>query len=304
MKKITIIILCMIICTASVSCMEQEENESDDSSYNTTVLNSNDIVALELGGSSDDGDTGVHSSDYSLWSDESMARYQREGAAETYTITFDGTEYTGTYSYTALRNYTSYEYDTYLTDSGSFSIRTDNGVLVEFVGSCDESSYDTAPYSSIEDCQTQAENLASQYFDMSEYTLETSAGDIYNSFRYTIYSDGVPTRDTVNICVSIYTGEVIIYSAGDLGAFTFSTASTSSLTDSVSALTSENAASALEAKLDAIYGEYESYEVTNQVLAKLANGSVGLVSTVNVEFGEGDSYQVTILLCDSSSVTE
>ncbi len=149
-----------------------------------------------------------------------------------------------------------------------------------------------------------ATECANGYIDIDEYDLEVVETSLFVGCYFYKTVNGIESWDRIDIVVSKVVGKVESLYCGMLGSFTSSTAGTSSLTDSVSALTSENAVSALEAKLDAIYGEYESYEVTNQVLAKLANGSVGLVSTVNVEFGEGDSYQVTILLCDSSSVTE
>ncbi|MCD7712809.1 MAG: hypothetical protein LUJ25_08965 [Firmicutes bacterium] len=146
--------------------------------------------------------------------------------------------------------------------------------------------------------------MASQYFDTTAYELETSEDDYWNVYSYTVYAGGIATRDTVNIGVSKYTGKVEIFSSADLGAFSSDTASTASLTDSASALKSENAAAALEAKLDAIYDEYESYEITYQTLAKLPSGDACLISNVSVKIKEEDEHMVVILLCEASSVTE
>ncbi|MCD8055358.1 MAG: hypothetical protein LUE25_01355 [Clostridiales bacterium] len=301
MKKILSIVLCLMICLSAVSCTVGN-SEAEITATFANGIYSGDIAAFELGGSYDDGDTGVHSSDYSLWSDENTSRYEREDAEETYSITFDGVTYTGTYYYTVLWDYTNFEVDCYRINSGWFSVKTNNGELVEFLHVVDEDS-GTGAYT-LEGSQSTAETFASQYINTEAYTLETWENEYYNSYCYTVYVDGIATRDTVNIGVSKYTGEIAIFSAGDLGAFSSGTASTASLTDSVSAFTSEKAASALEAKLDAIYDEYESYEVPYKVLAKLANGDVCLISTVDVETETDNWYQIMILLCNSSSVTE
>ncbi|MCD7832025.1 MAG: hypothetical protein LUI01_07170 [Firmicutes bacterium] len=280
-----------------------ETAETEITATFTNGVYSGDIAAFELGITFDDGgDNGVHSSDFSLWADENTSRYKRENAEETYSITFDGVTYTGTYYYTALLRYTTFEIDCYRMDSGWFSVKTNRGELVEFFYIADEGS-GTGAYT-LEGSQSTAEALASQYFDTTAYELETSEDDYWNVYSYTVYAGGIATRDTVNIGVSKYTGKVEIFSSADLGAFSSDTASMASLTDSASALKSENAAAALEAKLDAIYDEYESYEITYQTLAKLPSGDACLISNVSVKIKEEDEHMVVILLCEASSVTE
>ncbi|MCD8311571.1 MAG: hypothetical protein LUD43_03590, partial [Firmicutes bacterium] len=84
--------------TGETSAAEITENDETDDAAETKItatfangVYSGNIAAFELGIAFDDiGDNGVHSSDYSLWSDENTSRYANLSAPETYTVTFDG----------------------------------------------------------------------------------------------------------------------------------------------------------------------------------------------------------------------
>ncbi|MCD7944810.1 MAG: hypothetical protein LUH43_08030 [Clostridia bacterium] len=291
----------------------------------SSCSSSSGLVAFEIGGSSDDSDPGSHSSEYALWSDENYLQHEDSTAPETYTITFNGVELTGTYLYSRTgygdlfqRNYYQIEAsDGYL--GGYFTIRTDTNEVVDFVrGHEYPENYDDdvrGEYS-FEQCKASAEALVSQYIHIEDYELETEEEGALDHFVYTYCVDGIETKDRVSILVSTYTGEVTLFSAGDLGAFSenseVTATSTVNTSDAAEVLTSDEAEEILEAKVNAIYSDYDSYEIYYQVLIKLPDGSIGMLNTVTVKYsteldtGETayNGYQIMILLCNSSSVTE
>ncbi|MCD8003574.1 MAG: hypothetical protein LUG88_06675 [Clostridia bacterium] len=313
MKKTICILICLVMALSICSCSKNDG-----------------LVALEIGGNSESIDTGVHSSDYALWSSENYTYHEDTAAPETYTITFNGVELTGTYLYSQTDRGDSFQRDKYKVDSldgylgGFFDINTSTGEVVFFFRQREYpegySSNVRGDYS-FDECQAAAEELAAQFINTESYILETEEGTSLDSFDYVYYVDGVETRDCVSILVSTYTGEVVYYFSGDLGAFAESNAATTSASDSVSVseavenLKSEEATAVLEAKIKTIYSDYISYSVSEQTLVRFEDGSIGLLCMVDVtipwaqELESGETslythYAVTILLCNSSSVTE
>ncbi|MCD7783732.1 MAG: hypothetical protein LUI15_07605 [Firmicutes bacterium] len=341
MKKILSMVLCLMLCLSVISCSDAVEDDKTSGTENTAIeantkgetsaaeitendetvetaeaaeteitatftngVYSGDIAAFELDGSYDDGDTGVHSSDYSLWSDENTSRYANLSAPETYTVTFDGTEYEGEYLYSYIYGYNTYTSDYYDIDNGKFAVNAQSGEIVYMQRFYDGDDNENACVYTVEQCTEIATSFAEEYIDVDEYEIKIIETSLFTGCYFIKTIDGIESWDQIGVVVSKVVGKVELFMCGMLSSYDASTASTASLTDSVSALTSENATSALETKLDAIYGEYESYEVQNRILAKLASGDVCLISYVSVEVNEGDEHTVKILLCESSSVTE
>ncbi|MCD7943966.1 MAG: hypothetical protein LUH43_03635 [Clostridia bacterium] len=282
-----------------------ETAETEITATFTNGVYSGDIAAFELGIAFDDGgDNGVHSSDYSLWSNENTSRYANLSAPETYTVTFDGTEYEGEYLYSYIYGYNTYVSDYYDIDNGKFAVNAQSGEIVYMQRFYDGDDNENACVYTVEQCTEIATSFAEEYIDVDEYEIKIIETSLFTGCYFIKTIDGIESWDQIGVVVSKVVGKVELFMCGMLSSYDASTASTASLTDSVSALTSENATSALETKLDAIYGEYKSYEVQNRILAKLASGDVCLISYVSVEVNEGDEHTVKILLCESSSVTE
>ncbi|MCD7776860.1 MAG: hypothetical protein LUH54_05780 [Firmicutes bacterium] len=262
------------------------------------------FAALETGGPCDcDGDLATHTYDYPLWTPDKTYSYHRLNAPETYTVTVNGKTYTGTYEDSELYSKTTFIVDNYDTDSGTFSVRIDTGDIVEFFSYCSEDSEETVKYSydeCLEIAKSNALAAASNTgIDLSEYELTTEDYKSETYFRFERYVEGVLTNDRITVCVSAATGNVSFISAGDFGSFVNMSDEEK---DMCASLLSPDALAALEAKIEALYPGYESYNVSYERYVSLTDGYIGILRSIEVKTEGHDSYLIEIMVCPEGAV--
>lgn len=250
------------------------------------------FTALQVG-SFDTIDGGTHISEYPIWSPEKLNYHQDSSAAQSATVTFNGSTYSGTYRKTAAHIPNTYVSHQYKGDGIYFEINATTGELssISFI-------YEPAAKATLDKaaCKKIADNIADDYIVLSDYTVDTSTGQISNNtlYTFTYYREvaGYKTSDSLTISID-GNGNVSSFGVRMLNAF-----------DNVKkvVLNEDNAKAAIETKLNAIYQNVQTrkgYDVKDVTLVKLADGSCAFLYTVNNQFESGDvqhSTQVRLLL--------
>ena len=293
-KNLLIALLCVvIICVFITACSD------------STTTDFSNISVLEIGSDPDTSEAaGIHFSEYGLWSDANLNPHSDSEAQQTMEVTFNGKNYSGDYWYSIVESYSLSLSDYYNFDNGWFSVNRESGKLETIVftnfGSGDKS---------VEECKTYAEDIASQYIDLSQYTLVSSEGDPVHGYQFIKMIDGFETSDVLTIAIS---------SSGDISSFSNFTNNDSNkmskneipseMSNAIEKFKSPEVAEMLEEKIYSNYENCTHYQIINQKLVRLENNEFGMVYIVDIEFepyplGNGEyafpSARIELLVCET-----
>lgn len=132
-----------------------------------------------------------------LWTTERFNMHTDTTAPPTATVTFNGKQYQGSYSFTHGIPYCDYLRHVYEGDEGRFEIHAQTGAL-EYISlrGIGDGSYTE------QQCRELAAAIASEYIDPLDYTLSaTDDGRTYH-FNYAKYMDSFECRDYLSVTVA------------------------------------------------------------------------------------------------------
>lgn len=249
-------------------------------------------VVLQVSGACHPSDGGNHAYDYEYWTVNTLNSRNRPEAPRTMTVTFNGVDYTGEYSGSSVDAPNTYMADRYSTDGGSFEVHSETGRLVSI--SIWTDSGEAQKKKTEAECEAIAQELVSQYADLSQYTLETTPNERNYIFEYIRYMDGLKTNDRYYIVVST-AGEITNFSCCGGGSFSAEQLPLpqEALVQQLEFLQSEQAENALTEKIETIYENFHevypdpeaSYEyiIEPQYLVVLPDDTLGMYYQVDVE---------------------
>lgn len=293
-KNLLIALLCVvIICVFITACSD------------STTTDLSNISVLEIGCDPDTSETaGIHFSEYGIGSEEKLNPHSDSEAPQTMETTFNGKNYSGDYWYSIIESYSLSLSDYYNFDNGWFSVNRDSGKL-ETIVFTDFGSGDKT----VDECKTYAEDIASQYIDLSQYTLVSSPGDPVHGYQFIKMIDGIETSDVLSIAIS---------SSGDISSFSNFTNNDSNamskneipseMSNAIEKFKSPEVTEMLEEKIYSNYENCTHYQIINQKLVRLENNEFGMVYIVDIEFepyplGNGEyafpSARIELLVCET-----
>ncbi len=271
---------------------------------NATATDLSNISVLEIGSAIDASDGGTHASEYDFWSAANCNPHNDTAAAQKMEVTFNGNVFHGDYWYSLVESYNLHPSDYYSFLGGWFSINRNSGQLETII----LMDFGTGN-KSVEDCRQYAEDIASQYIDLSQYSLVSSAGDPVHGYQFTKMVNGIETSDRLSVAIS---------SSGDISSFCNFTnddfnninkmGSAEEKKNFIKKIASPDISKKIEEKLNSIYDNWDSYETINKKLVALENQEVGMVYTIDVNFepvslDDGTFYMPTsrieLLICET-----
>ena len=172
---------------------------------NATATDLSNISVLEIGSAIDASDGGTHASEYDLWSAANCYPHNDTAAAQKMEVTFNGNVFHGDYWYSLVESYNLHPSDYYSFSGGWFSINRNSGQLETII----LMDFGTGN-KSVDECKKYAEDIASQYIDLSQYSLMSSGGDPVYGYQFTKMVDGIETSDRLSVAIS---------SSGDISSF-------------------------------------------------------------------------------------
>lgn len=232
---------------------------------------------LQVGGY-DGEDGGTHASEFQLWDSSLQSYHQDSSAPKTTTVTFDGKTYSGEYSRSVVVAPTLYKAHVYKGDGVKFEINASTGDLTDILFYNTETlvhQYDETA------CKQIADNIAAEYIDINDFSVETVIRDDSILFDYYRTVNGYKTTDELFITINCE-GNVSYF-----GYFTLNDFENCELT----AFFPQQAEQLVYDKLDSIYpasSNRTSSEIQSVVLVKMEDGSVAFYYTVNNEFKNGN----------------
>lgn len=245
------------------------------------------LVALEISAVGDACDSGVHSSDYDLWSYENCSFHKEESALQTMEVLFGGAEYKGVYdcSYVELHNtYTTHRYN---MEDGWFAVNGDTGELVGFM------FYDLETGDlEREDCAAVARKFAATLVDINQYQFSESFEESFYTCSYVRFLNGVETSERIDISVST-TGRITSFYSKMLGAFArVEEEDRVQQEKKLTSLVSAEAEKLVSEKIDKIYSsESRQHAVEKRKYVLLPDGNIAMVYDVgtkdSTDIGDG-----------------
>ena len=145
------------------------------------------------------------------------------------------------------------------------------------------------------------EAVADRYIDRSEFELEKEEGNEGETrYHYTREIGGLKTCEW--LYVGICNGGISSFSANMIDEFAQAIAGKTDeeLKQIVEEMTGEEAIGKLEAELDHIFEEYNSYEVTDKSLVVTDDGELGVIYRVSIDLGDvhfGGHCSTGFLIC-------
>lgn len=283
MKKVIIItIFCLCFSIMLTSCSTAKNSQHS-------------IIALEIGGSADSADGGVHSSEYPLWSPESLTRHADSTAPDTLTVEFDGVSYEGRYLYSAANGFNTYQTHYYEADNADFAVNAESMELETLLLFPDVPE----PYGlSAGECKDIAVKAASEFIDVNEYELKINPGEYYHGYHFIRCIDGIETCDRLSVGIAV-TGELATLSLNSVNVFqNIPQALSGETEEKTNVLQSQNALEVLEEKISQIYQNTDNiyYEIAGKTLVVLDDNELGMVYAVDVsivsEADKDNNYSV------------
>ncbi len=161
------------------------------------------ITAYFLSEGSDGGELATAPSEIELWSAESKL-YDESSIAKTYTVEFEGKEYTGKYDKSYFRIGTNFRADRYDFDEGYFEIDSSTDTLVcifFFIPAKTEKTI------SFEQGKEIAQKIAQKYININDYEFTADEKDPFYSYTYKKMLNGIETSEIYSIMLN-YDGTV------------------------------------------------------------------------------------------------
>lgn len=227
------------------------------------------------------------------------ARSKRDNAEKNKTVKHKDTEFKGEYQDSYVRNNNWYVTDRYKTeDNKTFYLRADNG---QFLGYFDISEQFDSMEISLEaisdphnNAVKKAKEIASQYVDISKYTMKEDEPSEYSlkttqaegkttlyTFEFIKQVAGFDTNDTVYVEVSAK-GQVRTLKISNTGEF-----------DKINNFNVdvEKLNKAIEEKMQDLYGDYASYNyvITEQTLTYTPENNLAIVSLIELTVNTGET---------------
>lgn len=268
MKRVACFILAVcLMCAAAVSCSDGEAGP----------------LGVIFYGS--EGDTfGV---DLSVWKRSLLENHEEEGAPKTAVIEILGKEFTGEYQYSSVFYPSLHMSHIYTGEYCTFSVNAETGGLDSFNVAYEK----TDKTFTEEQCRSTAEKIAAKYIDLKDYTSTVTKTDDKYFFRYTKYVEGLPTKDMLNVGISIYTGGFCTLGNSLAGSFEVSP----DTERAIRRLKAADKEGILRDKVASLFdGEYE-WSHDDYVACCLPGGTVALytkvtVSTMLEDEADGEKY--------------
>ena len=265
MKKILVILICLLISFCLFSC---EKN---------SILT---IQALEVGGVADSTDGGNHKSEYEPWASENIGRFEDKTAPRDFSITFNKNDVVGKYKRSERNRFVNYSIDVYEGDGFTFSVRSDTKRVISFSYMNRESGNLTEA-----ECRKLADKFVSAYLDINSCNVEVNpASDWYNYFYRRTITD-INTCELISISVST-SGEICYFENQMIGEFEKLDISIKQIENRVLQLKSGEAMKVLDDKVNSIYTGYVSYETDDGTVVILDNGEIGVLYKVVANYEE------------------
>ena len=286
MRKLIAVILAICMIFGLCSC----------GAYGSSQGRDRRLVAREISGVlSDSIYGGVHVNEYDQWSYEKMNMHENKNAPRTMTVSFDGIEYTGTYTHSVVDTYNNYESDEYIFGRGGwFKVISGTNKVHQIVLPLPEPPAGDAVESG--KGRAKAMEIAGNYIDINEYELTVESNIYYDVYRFKKQIDGV-------ICANL---AVLMEKDGDLSAFDYlivdeyneirAKYSDTEIKEAIARLTSEEADKLCEAKIEKAYS-YDNMlsresNLLYRYLVLLDDGSLGIMNEfdVNITIPTDDGY--------------
>ena len=230
MKKIYILFFVLCVSVLLFSCAEPAQANVDhtddafiavsmdvDDAYR--IISESNIQAYSLGNVVGDAESDSYiSGELSVpWVTPATADLHQDATApESYTITFEGKEYTGTYSYSLYPIGSDQIQHTYIVnDKINFSI---NGKTQEFVQFYSVYALGS-PTLSQQECFDIINSKIVNYINPDDYQLTITDSQKICTFRYVKYHRMIKTSEYVNIVMSKDTGNIVVFASNMLGRF-------------------------------------------------------------------------------------
>ena len=256
----------MPIYTPSTDIIPETTTPTDTTSSSLLVPENiciNDFQVLEIEGSYDGTDQGLHMSELSLGVIDAS---QIPSEA---TVTILGKTYFGTYRDSYTSDISLLVEHRYRGEGGTFTINAKTGECSSFVLKQDISTHATLTY---DQCKEAADAFAKNYIDLSKYKTEVAIYESYSNYYYSVtyYREisGLKTSDRLLVSVD-GNGNIKSFGCYDLHAFE----NVASVQIDQTKLTA-----AIESKLNTIYQNVPTrigYEADDIILLRLPNGSIG-----------------------------
>ncbi len=290
--KICATLFVLIFSIICCSCEEGKNENKNSASINEAtplVLTKKDSKYKSYVGSVANGDGSIKTE--LTWGQSSY--FNRKGVQKEKKAIFNKQEYCGIYEESLYGAGDWVATDIYLDGKTTLKFRADNGEFTGFVNDSAVVKRQELLIKNVENSKEQiekiAKNYASQYADISEYTLDEYFEDVYKTsvdgyefelkyhiFRYRKYVDGYRTKDYVYIKI---TNKGVLWSltVSHLGEFD------NIPKDSIDDGQLENA---INNKIYDLYSDSESkvlsYSIDNHLLTYSPKGELVIISDVTV----------------------
>ena len=262
MRKLTCVLIAILICLITVSCSNQDR-----------------VVALEISSHRHGTDSGDHKYEYNLWSPENLNMHEDSTAPETIEVKFMDKVYKGTYQYSVVHLFNNYQTDLYWTDYGYLQLKHGTKEVVGIDIDIDIDSQEDAAKYTLDYCRDVAEKFLENYIKVRDYEVEVIDNGTSYIYRYTRYIDGIRTCEGASVSVSASTGKIRSFSSAMLGSFNDKDESV--ILSAVEKIESASSTE-LEKKLNHIYSDLILYNIKDKIIVRLKDGSIGIVYEVSV----------------------
>ena len=227
--------------------------------------------------------------------------FNPNNSAKNMDVTFNGEVISGNYWYSLeeLRSPYPHASDYYIFSGGLFSVNIDSSQL-ETIVFTDYGSGDK----SVDECKVYAEDIARQYFDLSQCELACTAGDNVHSYQFT----KIGTADRLSVGVST-SGDIATFSNFTNTSFNKIAEIENSIetSNSIKILLSPDVIKKIEDKIHINYENCASYEILSRRLVKLKDNKMGMIYTLDIEFepvpAENNTFdimsaRIELLVCE------
>lgn len=232
-------------------------------------------------------DTDTYGIDLSGWARSLRENHEEESAPKSAEIELLGKKFSGEYLYSSVMYPARHMSHFYKGEYWTFAVNAETGEVDSFnVGYEKTDETHTA-----DECRKVAQNAASRFIDLNEYTLDVSEAEDKYVFRYTKYVEGLPTRDILIIGISMYNGGFCTLSGYLTGSFEV----TPDTSRAVRRLKAADKESLLSEKVQSMFtGEYQ-WSHDDYVACILPGGTVALYTKVTVnqqleDEADGEKY--------------
>ena len=281
MKKACLIVILTVIymlCGCSYSPMPIVTDLSAAEPKEQNILRQSNVSVYEVGSRSDSS-INTSYSDYDYWRIENCSPQYRKDALKERTVIFEGKEYKGIYDYSCIDLYNNHYSDYYQFSDGVFSVNPLNDELELFA----EFNENTGNVSS-DTCLQKANQIASSYLDLSDFTITTRSDPFTHSILYQRYIDDIATCSKLSVGFNTQ-GDLVTFQRMMIDEMNSAIESygEANLHELLALLTSETTMESLSQTFEENHNNYVTYNVQKPLLVILPNQSFGIVYIISYE---------------------